>query len=104
MSIEEKVNAPEVLQRVIWIQTLTLIWMRVETVVSLGAAWVARSPGSMEGETLLPLKCLNCFRRIDWNKVSREELYVASDASFSTRAKYEFPFAMFTVRNSPAHS
>ena len=38
MSIEEKANAPEVLQRVIWIQTLTLIWMSVETVVSLGAA------------------------------------------------------------------
>ena len=44
MSIEEKANAPEVLQRVIWIQTLTLIWMSVETVVSLGAAWIARSP------------------------------------------------------------
>src|ERR1700736_1055873 len=44
MSIEEKANAPEVLQRVIWIQTLTLIWMSVETVVSLGTAWIARSP------------------------------------------------------------
>ena len=32
------------LQRVIWIQTLTLIWMSVETVVSLGAASIARSP------------------------------------------------------------
>lgn len=34
----------EVLQRVRWIQTLTLIWMSVEAVVSLGAAWMARSP------------------------------------------------------------
>ncbi len=35
---------PEVLQRVRWIQTLTLMWMSVEAVVSLGAAWMARSP------------------------------------------------------------
>lgn len=34
----------EVLRRVRWIQTLTLIWMSVEAVVTLGAAWMARSP------------------------------------------------------------
>jgi len=34
----------EVLQRVIRIQTFTLVWMGVEAVVSLGAAWMARSP------------------------------------------------------------
>jgi divalent metal cation (Fe/Co/Zn/Cd) transporter len=44
MSAEEKSIPPEVLQRVIWIQTLTLIWMSVEAVLSLGAAWMARSP------------------------------------------------------------
>ncbi len=44
MSAEAKTIAPEVLQRVIWIQTLTLIWMSVEALVSLGAAWAARSP------------------------------------------------------------
>jgi hypothetical protein len=33
-----------VLHRVIWIQTLTLVWMSVEALVSLGAAWTARSP------------------------------------------------------------
>ncbi|MGA7128529.1 MAG: cation transporter [Chthoniobacterales bacterium] len=43
MSAEAKTIAPEVLQRVIWIQTLTLIWMSVEVLVSLGAAWAARS-------------------------------------------------------------
>ena len=41
---EAKTIAPEVLQCVIWIQTLTLIWMSVEALVSLGAAWTARSP------------------------------------------------------------
>ena len=41
---EEKAAPPEVLQRVIQIQALTLIWMTVEAVVSLGAAWFARSP------------------------------------------------------------
>jgi len=44
MSAEAKTIPPEVLQRVIWIQTLTLIWMSVEASVSLGAAWAARSP------------------------------------------------------------
>ena len=44
VSAEEKAVPAEVLQRVIWIQALTLIWMGVEIVVSLGAAWMARSP------------------------------------------------------------
>jgi divalent metal cation (Fe/Co/Zn/Cd) transporter len=44
MSAEENSTPPDVLQRVLWIQTLTLIWMSVEAVVSLGAAWMARSP------------------------------------------------------------
>jgi divalent metal cation (Fe/Co/Zn/Cd) transporter len=44
MSSEESPTPPEVLQRVLWIQTLTLIWMSVEALVSLGAAWMARSP------------------------------------------------------------
>ena len=44
MPAEENTTPPEVLQRVIWIQTLTLIWMSMEAVVSLGAAWLARSP------------------------------------------------------------
>ena len=41
---EENTTPPEVLPRVIWIQTLTLIWMSMEALVSLGAAWLARSP------------------------------------------------------------
>jgi divalent metal cation (Fe/Co/Zn/Cd) transporter len=44
MSAKETTTPPEVLQRVIWIQTLTLIWMSMEAVVSLGAAWMAHSP------------------------------------------------------------
>ncbi len=44
MSAEESPTPPEVLQRVLRIQTLTLIWMSVEAGVSLGAAWTARSP------------------------------------------------------------
>jgi len=44
MSAEQNTTSPEVLQRVLWIQTLTLVWMSVEAVVSLGAAWMARSP------------------------------------------------------------
>jgi hypothetical protein len=44
MSAEEKIIPPEMLKQVIWIQTLTLVWMSVEAVVSLSAAWMARSP------------------------------------------------------------
>jgi divalent metal cation (Fe/Co/Zn/Cd) transporter len=34
----------ETTRRIVRIQTLTLVWMSVEAVVSLGAAWFARSP------------------------------------------------------------
>jgi divalent metal cation (Fe/Co/Zn/Cd) transporter len=34
----------ETTRRIIWIQSLTLVWMSMEAVVSLGAAWFARSP------------------------------------------------------------
>jgi divalent metal cation (Fe/Co/Zn/Cd) transporter len=34
----------ETTRRIVRIQVLTLIWMTVEAVVSLGAAWMARSP------------------------------------------------------------
>jgi divalent metal cation (Fe/Co/Zn/Cd) transporter len=44
MAAEEKTIPAEVLQHVIWIQTLTLGWMTVEAIVSLGAAWAAHSP------------------------------------------------------------
>jgi len=44
MSVDEQVASPEVLRRVIRIQTLTLLWMSVEVAASLGAAWKARSP------------------------------------------------------------
>lgn len=36
--------SPETARRIIRIQTLTLAWMSVEGAVSLGAAWMARSP------------------------------------------------------------
>ena len=44
MSAEQNTIPPEVSQRVLWIQTLTLIWMGVEAAVSLVAARIARSP------------------------------------------------------------
>src|SRR5277367_1959039 len=34
----------ETTRRIVRIQALTLVWMTVEAVVSLGAAWMARSP------------------------------------------------------------
>jgi divalent metal cation (Fe/Co/Zn/Cd) transporter len=44
MSCRGKSTRTEVSQRVLWIQTLTILWMSVEAGVSLGAAWMARSP------------------------------------------------------------
>ena len=44
MSAEQNAVSPGVSRRVLWIQTLTLVWMGVEAVSSLGAAWMARSP------------------------------------------------------------
>jgi divalent metal cation (Fe/Co/Zn/Cd) transporter len=41
---EQKKTSPELHNRIIWIQTLTLAWMSVEATVSLGAAWMANSP------------------------------------------------------------
>jgi divalent metal cation (Fe/Co/Zn/Cd) transporter len=35
---------PETVRRIIRIQILTLVWMTIEAGVSLGAAWMARSP------------------------------------------------------------
>jgi len=44
MHVEGSPTPQEVLQRVLRIQALTLVWMSVEALVSLGAAWTARSP------------------------------------------------------------
>jgi divalent metal cation (Fe/Co/Zn/Cd) transporter len=57
MSAEGNSTAPEVLRRVLWIQTLTLVWMTVEAGVSLKAAWTARSPAllSFGGDSAVEL-------------------------------------------------
>jgi len=44
VSAPPKTFSPEITRRIIQIQVLTLAWMSVEAVVSLGAAWAARSP------------------------------------------------------------
>ena len=44
VAASSKALAPEIARRVIRIQAVTLVWMSVEAAVSLGAAWMARSP------------------------------------------------------------
>jgi divalent metal cation (Fe/Co/Zn/Cd) transporter len=44
VSAPPKTFPPEIARRIVRIQALTLVWMSVEAVVSLGAAWTARSP------------------------------------------------------------
>ena len=47
----------ETARRIVRIQTLTLVWMSVEAVISLGAAWTARSPAllSFGGDSAVEL-------------------------------------------------
>ena len=44
VSVPPKTVAIETTRSIVRIQALTLVWMSVEAVVSLGAAWMARSP------------------------------------------------------------
>jgi divalent metal cation (Fe/Co/Zn/Cd) transporter len=44
VSAHPKTYPPEIARRIIQIQALTVVWMSVEAAVSLGAAWMARSP------------------------------------------------------------
>jgi divalent metal cation (Fe/Co/Zn/Cd) transporter len=44
MSIAAVRPAPDLLRRVVRLQMLTIVWMSVEAVVALVAAWTARSP------------------------------------------------------------
>lgn len=48
---------PDVSQRVLQLQVLTIAWMTVEAVVSLGAAWSSRSPALLAfgGDSLIEL-------------------------------------------------
>jgi hypothetical protein len=44
MSAPPKTFSLETTRQIIQIQVLTLVWMSVEAMLSLGAAWTARSP------------------------------------------------------------
>jgi len=44
VSAQPNTFPPEIARRIVQIQSVTLVWMSVEAVVSLGAAWAARSP------------------------------------------------------------
>jgi hypothetical protein len=39
-----QIATPDAIRRIRWVQTITIAWMGVEAVVSLLAAWRARSP------------------------------------------------------------
>jgi divalent metal cation (Fe/Co/Zn/Cd) transporter len=49
--------APDVLRRIRRLQVLTVVWMSVEAIVALGAAWTARSPALLGfgGDSLVEL-------------------------------------------------
>jgi hypothetical protein len=47
MSIAAVRPAPDLLRRVVRLQMLTIVWMSVEAVVALVAAWTARSPAPL---------------------------------------------------------
>ena len=50
-------TAPETRRRILWIQTVTIIWMAVEAAVALVSSWKARSPALLGfgGDSLIEL-------------------------------------------------
>ena len=62
---DEQAISPELLRRVIRIQTATLLWMTVEVAASLGAAWKARSPALLAfgGDSAVELMSALVVRR-----------------------------------------
>ena len=57
MSAATSSELPDVSQRVLQLQVLTIAWMTLEAVVSLGAAWSSRSPALLAfgGDSLIEL-------------------------------------------------
>jgi divalent metal cation (Fe/Co/Zn/Cd) transporter len=94
MTAEEKCVPPEVLRRVIWIQTLTLIWMSVEAVVSLGAAWIARSPALLAfgGDSAIELLSAAV---VFWRFYSPSELQQAEKLASRIAGVLLFTLAVF---------
>src|SRR5215472_1537632 len=43
-------KAPDILQRIVRLQVLTIAWMTLEVIVALAAAWAARSPALLGSE------------------------------------------------------
>jgi divalent metal cation (Fe/Co/Zn/Cd) transporter len=57
MNIAPAASLPEVSRRVVRLQIFTLVWMSVEALVSIGAAWHAHSPSlfAFGGDSLIEL-------------------------------------------------
>ena len=57
MTIAPAASLPEVSRRVVRLQIFTLVWMSVEALVSIGAAWHAHSPSlfAFGGDSLIEL-------------------------------------------------
>jgi Ca2+/Na+ antiporter len=75
MSAEGQVTSSEVLRRVIWIQTVTVLWMSVEAAASLGAAWKAHSPALLAfgGDSAVELISAMIVRRRFLVQVRQEQ-------------------------------
>jgi len=57
MTVATSSMLPDVSRRVLQLQVLTIVWMTVEAVVSLGAAWSSHSPAliAFGGDSLIEL-------------------------------------------------
>jgi divalent metal cation (Fe/Co/Zn/Cd) transporter len=99
MSAEENSTPPEVLQRVLWIQTLTLIWMSVEVVVSLGAAWMAHSPALLAfgGDSAVELLSAGV---VFWRFYAPSQLGHAEERASRIAGGLLFVLAAFVVTTS----
>ncbi len=99
MSAEMKTTSLEVLQRVKWIQTLTLVWMGVEVGVSSGAAWKARSPALLAfgGDSAVELLSAAV---VYWRFYSPSHREHAEERASRTAGGLLFVLAAFVVTTS----
>jgi divalent metal cation (Fe/Co/Zn/Cd) transporter len=88
MAALPKSLAPEIARRAIRIQALTLVWMTIEALVSLGAAWMARSPallgfgGDSAVELLSAAVVLRRFYRPSTNRAEERAAKIAGGLLF----------------------
>lgn len=99
MAVEENSMPAEVRQRVLRIQALTLAWMSVEVGISLGAAWMERSPALLAfgGDSAIELLSVAV---VFWRFYTAEQPRHAEEQAGRIAGGLLFALAAFVVTSS----